>query len=303
MSRLSLPTVESDMRHHAGTLAFYPFLLLLLAVLVEHPLYLILLLFVTTAALILRGSLSAFGKTLRFGWAFLLVFFVLSVLINKNGATVLYAGGLNFPVFGKIRLTAESIAYQGMMLLRLLVIFGASTLYVTSLSPDRGFSLFSSFAGRSSVVAMLTTRLISYLSEQTDAVRDVMRTRGVKFEEGSWIKRLQKRNPLLNVLLVSAMEGSWQVAEAMEARGYGMGRRTAYTRERWTGRDGLVWLPMVAALFLAIGEKMSERIDYAFYPRLGPLWPDGGEALAALPVLAVLLLLPAFLLRRRRRNR
>jgi energy-coupling factor transport system permease protein len=104
---------------------------------------------------------------------------------------------------------------------------------------------------------------------------------------------------LLGVLMLSALEGSWHVAEAMEARGFGLGRRTAYTREKWSWRDGWLlgafWGAVAVMAWLSLGERMA----YQYYPRLQPL--KAAEELAVgLALLGAALLMPLAVLKRRR---
>jgi energy-coupling factor transport system permease protein len=285
--------------YHAVTLVVYPFLLLVLAMWCEHPVFQLLLLAVTLFALARSGSMKAWWKTMRFVWPILLLIFVLNVLITKDGATVLYSG-VRLPVFGALRITAEAMAFGAIMVLRMVTVIAAAALYINWLSPDRALGLVARVAGRSAVTAMLTARLIPYLSEQAKSVGDVMQTRGVRFHEGGVRKRLTARRPMMNVLLVSSLEGSWHVAEAMEARGFGQGKRTSYTRERWTRRDFFAWVAMLAALAVMIGLSLSDMTAYAFYPRLDQVGAVGSDGISGMVLLNLLLLLPPLFVKRRR---
>lgn len=285
---------------HAATLACYPLLLLILAVWTEHPLFLLLLLTVSLFALLQSGGGAIWRRTMRYAWPVLVLIFLLNVLISKDGATVLY-NGPRLPVFGQLRITGEAMMFAAVMVLRMLVVTAAGSLYGTWLSPDRALGLVAAFAGRSAVTAMLAARLLPYLAEQAKSVGEVMQTRGVRFQQGGLLKRLAARKPLMSVLLVSSLEGSWQVAEAMEARGFGQGKRTAYTRERWTRRDLWAWLAMLAALVLMVWLSAADMLGYAFYPRLAAILDGGSAALTSMVLLNALLLLPPMLGKRRRR--
>jgi len=299
MNAFQLPEHETDWRYHAATLVCYPLLLMVLAVWVDHPVFLLALLTATLISLGVSGGLDTYGRLLRYGWWLLLLVFVLNVLINKNGLTVLWTGGPKLWVFGKLRITLESMVYAGAMIVRFAVILGSTALYMHHVSGDRALGLFARFAGKSAVVAMLTTRLIPYLGTQATAVGDVLRTRGVRLEEGKLLTRLRKRGPMLNVLLVSSLEGSWQVAEAMEARGFGLGRRTAYTRERWSGRDALIWLLLMLTVGLASWLSVTDAWTFSYYPRRGAWLADGIWTLLGALLLGGLLAAPALLMKRR----
>ncbi|WP_170119358.1 energy-coupling factor transporter transmembrane component T family protein [Tumebacillus permanentifrigoris] len=288
---------------HALTLLFYPFLLLMVSVLTFHPLYLgaewVVLLF----ALALHGGLRTYARTLKFAIPILLLILVINVLLNKNGATLLYKGP-SVAVIGQLRITGEALAYGLVMGLRMLVFFGIFALTLHWLSADRALELSAKVAKKSAVTAMMTTRLIPYLSEQAEQIGDVLQTRGVRFNDGHVLRRLAARRPMLGVLLISALEGSWQVAEAMEARGFGQGKRSSYSRERWGRRDVYTWSAFLAAIALVVWSWTTAWTYIDYYPRIhtkmseeGP-WPTILHAL----VLSIALALPPVLLKKRRRH-
>jgi energy-coupling factor transport system permease protein len=286
--------------YHAVTLVVYPFLLLVLAMWCQQPIFQLLLLGVTLFALVRSGSVKSWRKTMRYVWPILLLIFVLNVLITKDGSTVLYKG-VKLPVFGALRITAEAMGFGAVMVLRMVVVIAAAALYINWLSPDRALGLVARVAGRSAVTAMLTARLIPYLSEQAKSVGDVMQTRGVRFNEGGVRKRLAARRPMMNVLLVSSLEGSWHVAEAMEARGFGQGKRTSYNREQWSRRDLYAWVAMLAAFAVMIWLSLQDLTAYAFYPRLDEVGAVGSLGIGGMVLLNALLLLPPLLVKRRRK--
>jgi energy-coupling factor transport system permease protein len=69
--------------------------------------------------------------------------------------------------------------------------------------------------------------------------------------------------------LLTALEDSVQLAEAMEARAYGSGRRTSFVRPAWNGRDTLVFAgaAAAAAAFL-VGRALGAAADWHAYPSL-----------------------------------
>lgn len=285
-------------RLHALTLAIYPLLLMMMALLTGHPLYLLALFGVTICALLTSGGARTFLKTMRYAWPLLLIILALNVLISKDGATILFDGP-RIPVLGALRITLEAILFGLVMVLRLLVVLGAGNLYLAWLSPDRALGLMAKWAGRSAVVAMLTARLIPYLTEQAKSVGEVMQTRGVRFQEGATRERIKKHSLMLNVLLISSLEGSWQVAESMEARGFGSRHRSSYTRERWRRLDLLIWAGMLAALALMLALLSIGAAGFDFYPRLSPMLAAGGWTWGGALLLALLLILPPVLVKRR----
>ena len=85
--------------------------------------------------------------------------------------------------------------------------------------------------------------------------------------------------------LLTALEDSVQLAEAMEARAYGSGRRTNFAKPAWSGRDHVILAGAAAAAvaFLA-GRALGAAADWHAYPSLTAPQLD-------LPLLAACLLL------------
>ena len=96
--------------------------------------------------------------------------------------------------------------------------------------------------------------------------------------------------------MLTAIEDSIQLAESMEARGFGSGPRTHLVTQRLSGRDWLVLGAAAAALAgFALARLAGWAADWYAYPSLRP------PSVAPLPVLACLLLaLPALTWRSRR---
>jgi energy-coupling factor transport system permease protein len=90
--------------------------------------------------------------------------------------------------------------------------------------------------------------LIPGIARSATEIRDAQRMRG-------WRSRRVREWPDLAVpVVLTALEGSITLAEAMEARGYGSGARTHYTEEVWHRRDVVVAVVAIvaAALFVAL---------------------------------------------------
>jgi energy-coupling factor transporter transmembrane protein EcfT len=64
------------------------------------------------------------------------------------------------------------------------------------------------------------------------------------------VNGVRGRAALLSPLLASALERGLNLAEAMEARGYGRAGRTGIPRPRWRARDSVV-VGLAAAIVVA----------------------------------------------------
>jgi energy-coupling factor transport system permease protein len=103
------------------------------------------------------------------------------------------------------------------------------------------------------------------------SIREVQMMRGVNFSAGGIKERLKKYSFLVNVLLLSSLEGSLEIAESMQARAFGSGPRTCYKRETWRPRDTFCLSSSLVALGIAAWGVAHGIGVYQYYPHLGPL--------------------------------
>ena len=89
----------------------------------------------------------------------------------------------------------------------------------------------SGFARRSVLAVALATRLVPTLERDAQGLVDSLRGRGVQVEG------LRRRATLVSPLLSGSLERGLNLAEAMEARGYGRRERTHVPAPRWTAVD------------------------------------------------------------------
>ncbi len=109
--------------------------------------------------------------------------------------------------------------------------------------------------------------LIPGIARSATEIRDAQRMRG-------WRSRRVREWPDLAVpVVLTALEGSITLAEAMEARGYGSGVRTHYSEQVWRASDRIVAVVAVAAAggFVAL-RVIGAITDWYPFPDL--TWPD-----------------------------
>lgn len=162
-----------------------------------------------------------------------LTVFVLTPFVEQIGSHPLWTGP-TIPVLGTLDVTTEELhngLYQG---LRLVAVGLAFAVYALLLDHDRLLAS-AGWARRSTLAAALATRLVPLLERDARDLRVALRGRNVELGPVR----------LLSPLLAGSLERGLNLAEAMEARGYGRAGRTRAPRPPWRGRD-------FAALVLAV---------------------------------------------------
>jgi len=162
-----------------------------------------------------------------------LAVFVLTPFIETIGSHPLWAGPI-VPVLGQIDITSEELWSAGLNALRLAGVGLAFAAYALLLDHDR---LLQSV--RFARPAALATRLLPTLERDAAGFVESLRARGVE------VTGVRGRAVLLSPLLASSLERGLNLAEAMEARGYGRPGRSSLPAPPWRARD-------VAAIALAV---------------------------------------------------
>ncbi|MEW5953213.1 MAG: energy-coupling factor transporter transmembrane component T [Bacillota bacterium] len=273
------------------TLLVYVAGVVLLSLVFSHPFYLLGLLLAVVGIIIASGNFNGLKLYLLLGAGMVGVIVLVNALFVQAGTTVLFYGApLPFP--GKIRITLEALCFGLGMGARLLVILGAFCFYTTTVHPDKVLMMCSRFGNKSVLAATLSTRLFPLMIRDAQRITGVMRCRGVKMDTGGLTQRVKNRLPVINVMLLSSLERSLQFAESMQARGYGSGERTFFSREMLRPRDYIILSTTVLVLAAGLYAALQGWASYQYYPRLGSIAPD--DAKVAL-LLTLGLLTPAVL--------
>jgi energy-coupling factor transport system permease protein len=172
-----------------------------------------------------------------------LAVFVLTPFVSTIGWHVLWSGP-SVPVLGRLDVTREELRnglFQGLRLTAVALAFSA---YALLLDHDRLVQA-AGFARRSVLAIALGTRLVPTLERDAAGLVEALRGRGVE------VTGARGRARLLTPLLAGSLERALNLAEAMEARGYGRPGATRVPRPAWgsTDRSALV----LAAGLVVIG--------------------------------------------------
>lgn len=272
--------------HPAAVLAYLG-VLLVLALIFTNPLYLLGLLLVVILAISAARGLATWETYFRLSLGMMLLVILINPLVVHAGETIIWWGP-HLPVFGPLTVSLEAIAYGAAMSVRLLTIISVFCLYNLIIHPDKVLSLLARFASRSALVLSLATRMFPAMMRQLANIREVQVMRGVNFNTGTLKERLPKYASLINILLLSSLEDSLEIAEAMQARAFGSGRRTFYQRDAWRPRDSLCLGGSLLALAVAVYGQLKGFSTFAFYPQLGYLITSPGTIIILIITLLAL---------------
>ncbi len=236
--------------YHVRSVTVYLLVWFLLALFYNNLLQLTLML---AAIILLNYRLDRLGS-LRKITSFILPLAALIVLINslfnQNGDILLTSLNIfnyTLPIY------QEAIVFGVAMAIKLILILAIFTAFNILIPVERLMDIFGSYNSRSVLVVAISAALIPDMVERFHSIGQVQRCRGVQRPgKGLW-ERTRNLGPLLLNLLRSSLQAALQMAEAMQARGYGSSkRRSVYQIEKWQLQDWLLLFLALTVLGLAL---------------------------------------------------
>ena len=228
------------------------------------------------------------GRRLRPLFALVAFSALLAALVNllasHTGADVIARLPDGLPLVGG-PLTFESLAFGGALGLGLVAALLSVAPLSLVLEPHDVVDAMPAALERTGIAVSTSLNLISGFGRTFTEVSDAQRMRG-------WRPRgLRSWNEVLVPTVLTAIEDSVLLAEAMEARGFGAGRRTSYAAREIGGRELLVVATALAAASIFVGLRVAGApLDWYPYPTLASP-PMNPVAVGA----CLCLVLPAFL--------
>ncbi len=217
------------------------------------------------------GALPAITRFFRIIFWLAPFFMLINALFASQGVTYLWKGP-TLPVFGRIDITAEELAYAAMGIVRLMILLLLSGMYQRLVNHDRFLFSLARIAPRFVLAAVIAIRLFPFLAKELARIKEVAYLRGIRPQGKRKRDRLRYYVLLLRPLLTTALEGSWITAETLYARGFGSGPRSYYNPRLMQASEKLALVLVASSLFLALFGKVLQFGQVQFYPSF--IWYD-----------------------------
>ncbi|KRK79704.1 energy-coupling factor transporter transmembrane component T family protein [Companilactobacillus nodensis] len=158
--------------------------------------------------------------------------------------------------FGILTLSKEGLVISAYIFIRFVLIIFISTLLTLTTTPieisDSIESILKPLKAikfpvtQVALMLSIALRFVPLLIDETTKIMDAQRARGVDFGEGGLIKRIKSFVPILIPLFVSSFSIAYDLAIAMESRGYKDGEgRSKYRVLSWSMRDTVTAIVML----------------------------------------------------------
>ncbi|MBK5093102.1 MAG: hypothetical protein JJE48_06270, partial [Actinobacteria bacterium] len=137
----------------------------------------------------------------------------------------------------------------------------------------------------------LSLRMVPTAIRDASDILDAHRARGIARDGGGRWAMLKSRIPLLKRLVTASLDRAIGLAEAMEARAYGTGRRSRFHTYRFSLGDLTLDSLIIVILGLSISGLAVGLSSFSYYPTLSWAASPGGFVLICLPVFYALFVL------------
>ncbi len=277
--------------------------ILVLALVLNNPLFLLLLFLATLPVVRVAGVWREWLASMKFTVYLCAAIILINALVNSHGTTVLFSFPFRLPVVGTPVITLEALFFGGAMCLRMLAIISALAILTFTVHPDDMMLAMIKIRlpYKSVLLTSLSTRFIPTLIDDAQRITDVQRSRGLELDKGRLTRRIRGRASIVTALLSNSLDRAVQVAEAMESRAFGTGsKRTFYKDIRLTLTDTVTLVFALLPAALGIFISVSGYGQYQYYPTVQRVSLSGPEwfLLGLMAVLLLAILLLAYIKRR-----
>ena len=247
---------------NARALAVWAAAGLTVAVAVSNPVYRGLLILAALNLVLVGGRPGVSRRPLLITLLFAVVLATaFNAVLGHTGTHVVWRLPEAIPVLGGA-LTLEGLAFGAGVGLGLAAAVLALAPLSLCLEPDQLVGALPPSLGRTGAALGAALNLVPAITRSVAAIGEAQRLRGVP-------AGLLGARAILLPATLTALEDSLQLAESMEARAYGSGPRTSFTRAGWRAADSvLVLVSAGVALGFLAGHGLGLIRDWYPYPSL-----------------------------------
>lgn len=216
----------------------------------------------------------------------LLVSALANPLFVHSGTTVLF-------VLNHNPITLEAFYYGlalGGVIVGVLYWFRSFQQIMTS---DKLLYIFGSAFPKLTLILSIALRYIPLFKAQSTKIRSAQKGLGL-FREETAVDRIRGELRIFSILVTWALENGIITADSMEARGYGIRRRTRFALFHFYLRDGLLCATCLALGGWVIATIALGQLSCAYYPRF-KLCQTNLSSLGAYMAYALLAFFPGML--------
>ncbi|HCH27870.1 MAG TPA: hypothetical protein DEW35_00025 [Ruminococcaceae bacterium] len=234
--------------------------ILLISMFIPHPLILFISFLGASGFCVLLISAKQFFKEIRLCLVLTFLITVLNPFISHNGVTTLF-------YFNDNPVTLEAYLYGAGIGLMVSTVFLWCKALGTVFTVERTVYLFGKAAPKIAIVLTVALRYIPLLRKQSKKISEAQKLIGLRSSDG-YYDRIKAHLQMFSSLIGWSIENAVETANAMRAKGYGAGKRTAYSDFSFRPFDALLVLFTVAFSIVVFISSFRQTIDFSYYPEI-----------------------------------
>lgn len=205
-------------------------------------------------------------KGIRFTLCYMLPMLIVTALINpafnhEGGTILLYLRDGN-------PLTLESIVYgvaAALMVMSSMIWF---TCYNEIMTSDKFIYVFGRVIPALSLIISMALRFVPRFTSQMQVISNAQKCIGRDVSNGSVLQRMRHGFKIISILTTWALENAIETADSMNARGYGLPGRTAFSIYRFYQRDryALSYL-LCLGVYIMVG-SLRKGLYFRYFPTI-----------------------------------
>lgn len=218
------------------------------------------------------GARRAVNFSLKLGGFLALTMIIVNGLVTSRGATVLARLG-DWPILGRVEITAEAIAAGAVIGLRALGTMVVIGVWSACVDPDRILQAVHGVARRSALTATLISRLVPLAATDYARIGEAASLRGPAATPVG-------RAAMAHRLLAGSLDRAVDVAATLELRGYGLSGQSARFSPVPSRYDRRFWIAGGLLMVLALTELVLGAGRFDTYPEIEYSLTLAGPAVA-----------------------
>lgn len=245
--------------------AAYCAALVVLTLAISHPLLLGAVLFSVVAAGAIVGALPSQRRALVVALPLGVMVLLVNVLVSHYGLTVLLRLG-EWPVVGRVDVTAESLAAGAVLALRVIVVILVGVLAAVAVDPDRLLMSARRWWPAAALSSALALRVVPVLARDGARLADARRCRpdGVPGARDDRTARLL----VVRAVTSSVLDRASDLAATLELRGHGLRHRATRVRQPWSRHDRTILVAALVVVAITVVALVTGAGQMTTDPRL-----------------------------------
>jgi energy-coupling factor transport system permease protein len=181
---------------------------------------------------------------------------IINPLVSHNGITVLF-------VLNNSPITLEAVIYgiaSACMVVSILYWFKTFSHIMTS---DKVIYTFGKLSSKLALIISMALRYIPLFKQQASKINKTQKALGA-YREDNIIDTIKMKIKVFSVLITWTLENGIVTANSMDARGYGVCKRTSYSDYRVKFAD--IAFLIISFIFFCISALSMYNVNQNFYP-------------------------------------